>query len=84
MARFKDPIPFNLIQPDLTQSNLSAIRKEIQEIQDGNADPVDNVIKRAPHTMEAITADTWDRPYSRQQAAFPLVKISKYYYYLPC
>jgi len=51
---------------------LISIRGEIQEIQDGEADPENNVIKRAPHTMDALTADVWDRPYSRQKAAFPL------------
>jgi glycine dehydrogenase len=37
----------------------------------GSSDPVDNPLKRAPHTLAAVTADVWDRPYSRQQAAFP-------------
>ena len=51
---------------------LIAIRKEIQDILDGTADPVDNVLKNAPHTAEEVTADNWTHPYSRAQAAYPL------------
>ena len=61
----------------MLQSNFLfslGIRQEIQDIQDGKADPVNNVLKNAPHTMESVTADTWDRPYSRKQAAYPLVR----------
>src|SRR5690242_5267328 len=60
---------------------LIAIRKEIQEIAEGKADPVDNVLKNAPHTAEEVTSDSWTHPYSRQQAAFPLpyVRASKFW-----
>lgn len=51
---------------------LIAIRKEIQEIEDGSANRQDNVLKNAPHTISIVSDDHWDRPYSRQQAAFPL------------
>jgi glycine dehydrogenase len=51
---------------------LTAIRGEIQEVMDGKADPDDNVLKNAPHTAAAVTADVWDHPYTREQAAFPL------------
>jgi len=54
---------------------LIAIRKEIQAIVDGNADPVDNVLKNAPHTAEEVTADNWTHPYSREQAAYPLTYL---------
>ena len=37
----------------------------------GQADPKNNVLKNAPHTAEQVTADTWDHPYSREQAAYP-------------
>ena len=49
------------------------IRQEIQDIQDGKVDPVNNLLKRAPHTQSVLTADEWDRPYTRKQAGFPLV-----------
>jgi glycine dehydrogenase len=51
---------------------MIAIRQEIQAIIDGKADPTDNVLKNAPHTAAAVTADDWSHPYSREQAAFPL------------
>jgi glycine dehydrogenase len=50
---------------------LIAIREEIRAIEDGRASREDNVLKRAPHTVRAVTADEWGRPYTRQQAAFP-------------
>ncbi|MEO7273691.1 MAG: aminomethyl-transferring glycine dehydrogenase, partial [Vicinamibacterales bacterium] len=51
---------------------LIAIRAEIQAVVDGTVDPRDNVLKNAPHTADALTADEWTHPYSRQQAAYPL------------
>jgi glycine dehydrogenase len=51
---------------------LVAIRKEIQAVLDGEADARDNVLKNAPHTADAVTADAWTHPYSREQAAYPL------------
>jgi glycine dehydrogenase len=50
---------------------MIAIRAEAAAIEAGSADPLDNPLKRAPHTLAAVTADAWDRPYSRRQAAFP-------------
>ncbi len=50
---------------------LIAIREEIREIQDGRADRDNNVLTGAPHTMEDVAADDWDRPYTRERAAFP-------------
>ncbi len=54
---------------------LIAIRREVQAIVDGQADPHDNVLKNAPHTAEAVTTDRWAHPYSREQAAFPLPSV---------
>ena len=51
---------------------LIEIRKEIAEIEQGNADKANNVLKHAPHTSHIVMSDTWDRPYSRQKAAYPL------------
>jgi glycine dehydrogenase len=52
--------------------SLIAIRREIQDVLDGNADPKDNVLKNAPHTADQVTSDAWTHPYSREQAAYPL------------
>ena len=51
---------------------LVSIRREIQAVIDGAADPRDNVLKNAPHTADDVASDDWTHPYSRQQAAFPL------------
>ena len=51
---------------------MIAIRGEIDEIIAGKADRKENVIKHAPHTAKAVVSDAWSRPYSREQAAFPL------------
>ncbi len=50
---------------------LLAIREEIREIEDGRADRQNNLLKNAPHTIQAVTRDDWNRPYSRERAAFP-------------
>jgi glycine cleavage system P protein (glycine dehydrogenase) len=50
---------------------LISIREEIRAIEEGRADRQDNVLKRAPHTARAVSADAWNRPYPREQAAFP-------------
>jgi glycine dehydrogenase len=50
---------------------MAMIRQEVREIASGKIDPSNNPLKNAPHTAAVVTADAWDRPYSRQQAAFP-------------
>lgn len=60
---------------------MAAIRTEIDEIARGEADRQINVIKKAPHTLEMVTVENWDLPYSREKAAFPLHsdKADKYW-----
>ncbi len=50
---------------------MIAIRQEIRDIETGEADSQNNVLKHAPHTAAVLLSDTWDRPYSREQAAYP-------------
>jgi glycine dehydrogenase len=50
---------------------MIAIHGEIQAIETGKADKTSNLLKHAPHTADVLIADKWDRPYSREQAAFP-------------
>jgi len=47
------------------------LNDEIREIEEGKADRANNVLTNAPHTMQRVIADNWDRPYSRELAAFP-------------
>lgn len=58
---------------------MIAIRQEIRDIEDGKADRGNNLIKNAPHSMNVVCANEWDRPYTRQQAAFPLAHTEKYW-----
>ena len=51
---------------------LIAIHGEICAIESGSVDPQNNVLKNAPHTAEAVISDKWDRPYPREQAAYPV------------
>lgn len=51
---------------------LKTIRDEIIDVQEGRADKVNNVLKNAPHTHMLCTSSDWDRPYTREQAAYPL------------
>ncbi|MES2796029.1 MAG: aminomethyl-transferring glycine dehydrogenase [Bacteroidota bacterium] len=60
---------------------MLAIRAEIREIEDGQADKNNNVLKHAPHTASVSLSDSWDRPYSREKAVFPLpyVRANKFW-----
>ena len=48
------------------------IHKEIKEVESGEADREDNVLKNAPHPQYAIVSDNWQHSYGREKAAFPL------------
>jgi glycine dehydrogenase len=62
---------------------MIAIRAEIQAVAEGRLDRENNPLKRAPHTA-AVLAGDWERPYSRELAAFPLpwVKERKFWPYV--
>ena len=51
---------------------MIAIRKEIAEVEAGRLPKDDNPLKNAPHTANTVMAESWDHPYSREQAAFGL------------
>ncbi|HLW42067.1 MAG TPA: aminomethyl-transferring glycine dehydrogenase [Flavobacterium sp.] len=53
---------------------MLSIRKEIEAV---TAEDTNNVLKNAPHTLAMLTAETWEQPYSRQQAAYPLEYIEE-------
>ena len=50
---------------------MIAIRAEIAEIEEGKADPQDNLLKNAPHTLDMILTDEWDHSYNRERACRP-------------
>lgn len=51
---------------------MIAIREEIAAVEQGRSDRTNNLLKGAPHTVDMVSADVWDKPYTRSQAAFPL------------
>lgn len=51
---------------------MECIWKEIKEVENGEADKEDNVLKNAPHPEYEVSADEWNHAYPRSKAAFPL------------
>ena len=51
---------------------MECIWKEIEEVENGTADKINNVLKNAPHPEYEVAGDEWNHPYSRTKAAFPL------------
>jgi glycine dehydrogenase len=76
------PVPGTLmIEPteseDITEIDrfiaaLRSIAQEIKAIESGEISIEQSPLRNAPHTVEALVSDTWDRPYSRQDAALPM------------
>jgi glycine dehydrogenase len=61
----------SLAELDRFCNAMISIRQEIQDVEDGRIDPHNNPLVHAPHTAALIASENWDRPYSREQAAFP-------------
>ncbi|HTV62040.1 MAG TPA: aminomethyl-transferring glycine dehydrogenase [Verrucomicrobiae bacterium] len=57
---------------------MIAIHAEMTAVETGAADAKNNPLKNAPHTADQIAGDKWDRPYSREQAAFPAKSLLDY------
>jgi glycine dehydrogenase len=57
---------------------MISIHAEIQEVISGKADKKNNVLKNAPHTARLVAGDQWDRPYSRELAAFPTASLREH------
>ena len=51
---------------------LIEIRKEIQQVESGAQPQNNNVLNNAPHCLDELFNEKWDRPYSREQAAYPV------------
>jgi glycine dehydrogenase len=56
---------------------LISIRKEIKAVEDGKAPREGNVLKMAPHSQKDLIVGEWDRPYTREQAAYPLAWLEE-------
>jgi len=64
----------NKVELDRFCDALIGIKGEIDAMENGD---LNSALKNAPHTQEMLTADIWNYPYSRQQAAFPLPYIKE-------
>ncbi|MFT5860890.1 MAG: glycine dehydrogenase [Flavobacteriaceae bacterium] len=62
---------------------MISIRAEIKEIENGHADPANNLLKNAPHTADCIINQNWDYPYSPQEAAYPVSYLKAWKYWVP-
>ncbi|MBD1137073.1 aminomethyl-transferring glycine dehydrogenase [Pelagibacterales bacterium SAG-MED49] len=62
-------------------STLQKIKQEIDKIQSGIYDKLDNPLKNAPHTHLELTSNKWDHKYEREEAAYPseFLKTAKYW-----
>ena len=57
---------------------MISIHAEMTAVETGAADAKNNLLKNAPHTADQIASDAWNRPYSREQAAFPAKDLHEY------
>ncbi|HEV2435797.1 MAG TPA: aminomethyl-transferring glycine dehydrogenase [Verrucomicrobiae bacterium] len=57
---------------------MIAIHAEMTAVESGSADAKINLLKNAPHTADMVAADNWNRPYPREQAAFPVPGLRDY------
>jgi glycine dehydrogenase len=57
---------------------MITIHAEIMAVEEGSIDAKNNPLKNAPHTTDQVAGDKWDRPYSREQAAFPVDSLREY------
>ena len=62
---------------------MLGIRQEIRSVEDGHFDPINNPLKNAPHTLDDVTASEWNRPYSREQAVWPVSSLRADKYWAP-
>ena len=62
---------------------MIGIREEIREIEEGRMDRDNNPLKHAPHDPQSLAREEWDRPYTREQAAFPASWTRSHKYWPP-
>jgi glycine dehydrogenase len=87
------PVPGTLmIEPTESESKFEldrfieamvAIAEEISKVSNGSFDKENNPLKNAPHTAEVILANEWNRPYTREEAAYPVGRLRKNKYWPP-
>ena len=87
------PVPGTLmIEPTESESKyeldrfcdaMIAIKGEIDAVARGDVPVEESVLRRSPHPAEDVVADDWDRPYTREQAAYPVEGLRQDKYWVP-
>ena len=62
---------------------MIAIREEIRQIEKGTWPQDDNPVINAPHTASCIAAQEWTKPYTREEAVFPIADLKRRKYWPP-
>jgi glycine dehydrogenase len=71
----------DLAELDRFVEAMVAIRGEIDAVAAGRWAVEDSPLRGAPHTAASVMMDAWDRPYTREEAAFPVarLRVTKYW-----
>jgi glycine dehydrogenase len=72
-----------LVELDRFIDAMIAIRGEIAQVERGERDRDDNVLRNAPHTAATLMADEWHHDYTRREAAYPLESLKDGKYWPP-
>lgn len=73
----------DLAELDRFVDAMVAIREEIRKVASEVYDAKDNPLRGAPHTADVLTADEWDHPYTRTEAAYPVATLRYQKYWVP-
>ena len=73
----------NLSEINRFCSTLKKIKEEIDKIQSGEFDKIDNPIKNAPHTHVELASNKWNHKYEREEAAYPSEFLKTFKYWPP-
>lgn len=71
------------IELDRFATALIQIRKEIARVVAGDWPRDDNPVVNSPHTAAQVLAEGWSRPYTREEAAYPLTWVRGRKYWPP-
>lgn len=67
----------SLAELDRFVDSMNSIKSEINDLIEGKADSVDNVLKNSPHTIHSVINSDWNHTYTRETAVFPLDFVKK-------
>ena len=67
----------SLSELDRFIDSMHSIKGEINDLIEGEADSVDNVLKNSPHTIHSVINSNWNHSYTRERAVFPLDFVKK-------